>query len=154
AAEALETTRRVRRSPGLLAGSILALGAVLLLGAGAWWQFLNVVPAYSPPIAVMPVPNAYDDYRAAAFLLPPSGPSPSDLRHASREELRALVQAAGPALARLRKGFPHEFRNPPCRSWTQTFPELPGYRHLGRSLYAAGMLAEREGRYADAARSY
>src|SRR4051794_18523944 len=121
AAETLQQ-RAPARARGLLAGSLVALLAGLLLGIGGWIRFASQVPAYAPPVVLLPMPNAYSDYCAAVRLLPPAAKA-LDLRRAGTEELRTAVAAGRPALDRLRQGSPHEYRNPPCVSFSQMFPE-------------------------------
>jgi hypothetical protein len=70
------------------------------------------------------------------------------------DQVRAVVTRNGPALARLRQGFRKEYRSPPVISFNQPLPELATYRELARVLLTEGKLAEREGRPADAMRSY
>ena len=69
-------------------------------------------------------------------------------------QVREIVQRNQPALARLRAGFRKQYRCPPLVLAAQTLPELADYRELARVLVTEGKLAEREGRYHDAIRSY
>jgi hypothetical protein len=69
-------------------------------------------------------------------------------------QVREIVRRNQPALARLRVGFRKQYRCPPIVSFSRMFPELANYRELARVLATEGKLAEREGRYRDAMRSY
>ena len=71
---------------------LLAILGVLGLAGWAYWGYANQLPAYSPPPAAMPLPNAYADYCAAVRLLPPTTttPRPSD----ATAWLRARVRSA------------------------------------------------------------
>jgi hypothetical protein len=138
---------------------VFAAGAVvvLLLAAGlaGYWRYANTLPPYTPAAVAVPVPNAYDDFVAAGQMVPTAAERRAvDHAKLTLAEHRKVVTQMAPGLARLRQGFKHEYLNPQARSYTQTFPELADYRKLARALSATGKLAEREGRYADAAECY
>ena len=57
----------VRRNPWVVvATGVFALLCVLIAGVAGYWRYANQLPVYPTPSVVMPVPNAYDDYVAAA----------------------------------------------------------------------------------------
>jgi hypothetical protein len=136
--------------------SLFALVCVLLIGGAVYWNAANQLPPYVRPPVVLPQPNAYDDYAAAAAICRAAGGS--GVRYAAHPvlsgRLRGVVGRNRAALARLRQGFGKQSCAPPVVSDEQTFPELAGYRDVARVLVAEGNLAAREGRMADAARSY
>lgn len=64
----------VKRNPWLVvATSVFALVCVLTAGVVGYWRYANQLPAYPAPIIVLPVPNAYDDYVAAAQMCQAAG---------------------------------------------------------------------------------
>jgi hypothetical protein len=136
--------------------SLLALAFVLLIGGAVYWNAANQLPPYVRLPIVLPQPNAYDDYAAAAAICRAAGGC--SVRYAAHPvpagRLREVVQWNRAALTRLRQGFRKQTCAPPVVSDEQTFPELAASRHLARVLVAEGKLAAREGRMADAARSY
>jgi hypothetical protein len=136
-----------------LIGLLTVIGGLLLVVIG-YWKKANWLPAYPTTPVVMPVPNGFDDLVEAVRLsrrdrqgrllyVPPALP-----------ELRALVSRNRPALSRLRQGLARPCRRPPLSHLSHGFSELDGFRQLALLLVAEGRLAEREGRTADAARSY
>jgi hypothetical protein len=57
---------------------VVATGAcglicVLIAGAAGYWRYANQLPVYPAPTIVMPSPNAYDDYIAAAKMCQAAG---------------------------------------------------------------------------------
>ncbi|MFN3648920.1 MAG: hypothetical protein ACK47B_04990 [Armatimonadota bacterium] len=131
----------------------MALGAVL--GVAGYWAYCQGLPANRPPAVRMPSPNAYDDYVAAAALLPPrfQTVNPSDPSLTARDFQR-WSQRVQPALRRLRAGFRHEYLNPPARSFSHQTPELMEFRRLERALLIEGRAGESRGRWNAAAQSY
>jgi hypothetical protein len=110
-------------------------------------------PGFSGGPGSSPGPGGYRG--GAAAVRAPGGRSVEAYEPGvSLVDVRAVVQRNRAALARLREGFRKQYRCPPVISFTQLFPELAQYRELARVLVTEGKLAEREGRYRDAARSY
>jgi hypothetical protein len=136
---------------GAVLGTLILLGA---LGAG-YWKYANTLPPFQPPAVTMPAPNAREDFAAArqlaAGLLNDSAAAFDEMSLARH---RQEVERMQPALRRLRIGLRKPFISPFPASTNQAMPEMSEYRHLARCLAAEGALAEREGRLADAARSY
>jgi hypothetical protein len=63
-----------RRNPWVVvATGVFALLCVLIAGVAGYWHYANQLPVYPPPNIVMPVPNAYDDYVAAAQMCEAAG---------------------------------------------------------------------------------
>jgi hypothetical protein len=161
-----------RSSNTLLITLCIALPLVAVVVVIAiYWHLANRLPSYPAPQALLPHPNARDDYMAAGRLcravhgsevLAATGaplqrngrPVLAYDEEVSLSQLRASVTRSRPALARLRQGFGKRFGTPPVLHMEQQFPELANYRELARALVAEGKLAEREGRMRDAARSY
>lgn len=138
--------------------AVLTLVGALTAGGAAYWNFANQLPPYDAPPVVLPVPNAYDDYLAAAAISQAAGGTGPTLQDRVHDvppgRLSTVVARNRAALARLRQGFGKQSGAPPVVSREQLFPEKGGFRELARVLVAEGKLAEREGRMADAARSY
>jgi hypothetical protein len=115
-------------------------------------------PASGPPGSAPPgYPGPPGSISPGMPSAPPSRRGPprwADAPDVTLAELRAVVARNRRALQRMRQGFRYQFRNPPVVSFSQPYPELAEYRDLARVLRAEGKLAEREGRTADAARSY
>src|SRR5437879_5661959 len=112
----------------VVGATIFALLCISVGGLAGYWRYANQLPVYPTPSVVMPVPNAYDDYVAAAQMSaavggatvgapagrshrggPPSPftPGTSRQREASEpdvplEQVRAVVARNRTALARLR----------------------------------------------------
>lgn len=108
--------------------SVFAPVFVLLIGGVTYWNAANQLPAYVRPPVVLPEPNAYDDYAAAAAMCRAAGGS--GVGYAARQvppgRLRAVVMRNRAALARLRRGFGKEYS---LRRWSRTsrrFRSLPG----------------------------
>jgi hypothetical protein len=168
----------LRREPWLIVVlGIFGLICVLAAGLVGYWRYANQLPVYPSPTVVMPVPNAYADYVAAGRMSQAVGgatvqavavaprPGRTSAPQTGRSvqgyesnvplaQVRAVVGRNRPALARLRQGFEKAYRSPPMVSLNQGFPEMTTYRELARVLLTEGRLAEREGRPADAVRSY
>lgn len=133
---------------------LAALTFLLLVMAGRWWLYANQLPTASPPTAVLPSPNAYDEYVAATALLTPDAPLPGQNNRTPQNQRRQILAKNRTALARLRRGFAHAYQNPPLISFTQDTPELTNFRRLAGLLIEEGKLAEAQGRLQDAADSY
>jgi hypothetical protein len=134
----------------------LAIVITVASGSVAYWHTANQLPSYFRPAVVLPRPNAYNDFAAAAAMCRAVGGSGLDYgeRQVPPGRLRAVVARNRAALARLRQGLGKQSCAPPVVSFEQTFPEFGGFRPLAHVLVAEGKLAEHEGRMADAARSY
>ena len=144
------------RKTWLIVGvAAFALLAAAGTGIGAYFSYANQVPPYRPPVVVMPPVNAYNDFVAAGAMLPRQQERPpKNPQDWKTSALRKAVAANRKALQRMRQGMGREYQNPPMFSFQHLLPELADFRTLGQALIAEGQLAEREGRFADAARSY
>lgn len=159
-----------RKRLGIFAGVGCLLMLAVPLGIVLLWRWANTLPAYPLAVAAPPVPNALDDYVEAArlaseaeyeqsrrlagqadanvFLRVPYFPEvPTDL-------VRGAVEANRPALARLREGFRREYASLRYSPWSRNRPRWLRFWTLARALRTEGELSERQGRPADAARSY
>ena len=144
-----------RKSVAWVAGSILLFLFVLAVTVGVYLVAANTVPPAAVVPPALPVPNAFDEYVAAAMAVQ----EPKDLYVgrgliSDMTVLRKVAADNRETLAQLRAAFRHEYMTPPRYGFSAAFPELARFRSTARVLAAEGRLAEREGRYGDAARSY
>jgi hypothetical protein len=129
----------------------LGIMAVLLIFLAAILVALFYHPA--PPAVVLPNPNGYDDFVAAAKVFV-GGP---DWRTLDTEGLLTTVAQNANALTLVRSGL-----TKPCRvavqyeegSETNHLARLAEFKGLAQAFVAEGKLAEKQGRTNDAARSY
>lgn len=106
-----------------------------------------------PPLQPLPRPNGYDDLTRA-------GQQMSDtigtFEAMDGEQLRAIVASNAAALLLARTGLSNECRVPLQFSrgyWTNHIQDLVALRRLAQAFAAEGRLAEKEGRFRDAART-
>lgn len=143
-----------RKAWAWVAVALLLVLILLGAGAGGYLRYANELPLYMPPTVRLPNPNAYADFAAAGGLLPRREVRAARGGKLSLQELKKAVAGNDRALRRLRQGLDRECVAPPIVSFKQLLPELTDFRRLGGALLLEGELAEREGRLANAARSY
>ena len=126
---------------------------------------LLIQPVPIPALRELPDPNGFDDLvrageaaASARTALSNTGKmSPKiwgDPSTGTDVELRELTSATAEALRLARLGLDGRCRAPFSYSNPITLDHVTPLRALGRAFWAEGELAEREGRKADAARSY
>ena len=139
--------------PARFAVGLLTL-AILLPPAATFWRFLNPSPARH---VVLPFPNAYDDLMQAGEALQTN--VIRNYETAGRTALKAELSKQAPMLARAHAALELEFRWPltytpedvPFSRDNKGFPQM---RAIERGFAAEARLAEMEGRFDDAWRSY
>jgi hypothetical protein len=108
-----------------------------------------------PPTApALPVPNGYDEFVKATQQVTTEGRAYRDV---SDDELRNVAKQNREVLESVRAACQHECRAPIVynRSYFSTHTQiLAGFKRLARAFWAEAVLAERESRTNDAARSY
>jgi hypothetical protein len=127
------------------------IAAVLLILLAAIMVALFYHPA--PPAVVLPNPNGYDDFVAAAKVFI-GGP---DWRTLDTEGLRATVAQNAKALTLVRSGLTKQCRvvvQYEMGSETNHLARLAEFKGLAQAFVAEGKLAEKEGRTNDATHSY
>jgi hypothetical protein len=123
--------------------SVLAILTVLFLSVGR-----------TPPRPPLPNPNGYNDFLKAAALLNGDVYQLTTLDH---DGLRALVSTNAESLRLLRVGLARDCSLPADSAMANVpgmMSDLAQLKSLARLLVDEGQLAEMEGRYGDAARSY
>jgi len=151
---------RRRRRLGPLSRK-LAVGLIaLLVAAQAWLWHIDRDPGIAVPQPRMPSQNAFAHFKAAGLALVKEKEVGGALI-GSTDEPRA-TSAPGPAvqerlvaenteaLRLLRRGFAYEYREPPVRSFDQTFPHYARDRALARLLALEAQVHEHRGRIAAA----
>jgi hypothetical protein len=118
-----------------------------------------VIPEFVPPVVVLPRPNAYDEFRAAASLLTePPGPSTlaassrSFDRRASIPTQRRAVRENVRVLAAMRRALPHDYREPPYPATAIARASYGPFRETARLFAAESRVAAADARW-DAAAS-
>ena len=108
-----------------------------------------------PAVPVLPVPNGYDDLLKASQVVVSDGRRSYD--DASDAVLRELIAANRAALELARRGFKRDcliVLKPDRKSWMNHGNVQNRFKLVARAFLAEGLLAERDGRSNDAARSY
>ena len=129
---------------------LLRMGTAMILGVVFLMILDGVLRSGRSPEAPLPNPNGYDDLVRAGKMVTRL----ENQEEASTEELRRFVDRHSEALRIARTGLHRECRIPRFttdRPPTETFMPLFDLRLL---FEAEGTLAEKEGRPADALRSY
>ena len=149
-----------RRSARL---SYLAAFVAFAVAASAYVWWARSIPAWTPPDVAYPEPNAYDEYLTAilqvkdvptVYAWVPGGSRGSE----DAANLRAIVAAARPALARVRGAFAMECRLPNGETSAYlerlTYEELSGLHELMYAFNDEAYLLALECRWDAAAQSY
>ena len=140
-------TRSIRNR--FIAIFILSFPFVLFLGF-----VLTDLAGPLPPLQPLPNPNGYDDFVRAGEMASSDSAMAESMGTA---DLKKLVETDREALAVARAGLGKECRVPAEFSGTYQknhIAEIVQLRKLGQAFVAEGRLAERERRFADAAKSY
>ena len=152
-----------RRSGTPKARYVAATLFVLLIVLSVfWWISAQEMPVVSIPQPVMPNPNAFLTFNAAADQMLDSGKigyaisarhgtGIKDDREYTWAEKQKLVSENSPVLAMLRNGLNQEYVNPPARSFRTLFPYYAKYRGMARLLGLEASVAAHRGDYAGAA---
>ena len=151
-----------RRRRGLrIAATTLGLTLALLwLGALIFWfRSSSGEPLISPPL---PSPNGFDDVLKAGRAIDKAYPvvnnSVLDADTAETPALRDYVEKNKEALALIRQGLDREFQAPVTYDMDIMVREMNDAGVIrtrsGRTLYAEGVLARRDGRFADSSRAF
>jgi len=139
----------VRTRNRLIALSIIAAPFVFLLGLLLFWDAEPL-----PPIPTLPNPNGYEDLVKAGEMASTNSWNYEAMNDA---QLRETVSANTEALSLVRTGLSNECREPSQFTvpyLDRHFSELVGFKRLAQALMAEGRLAEMQGRFGDAAKSY
>jgi len=123
--------------------------AVLLVALAGFVLLMNSSKS-SIPNVTLPVPNGYVEIVKAGGLI--TGSVPTD-----PEQFRSFIATNQEALRLLRQGLSHQSRVP--IEYTQTYitthlPELSNLKRLAQTLKLEGTIAESDGRFGDATKSY
>lgn len=162
--EETSATRKAKRARRLWIAADVA--AVIAVGGGLWWQWLNAVPTIHIP-APPPLPrlNAFDTFTKASGLLVdekvidgagsrasllPKGRN--EVPYSETEKAAALAHNAD-ALIALHSGFSQQYCHPSRRRFNGHFPELARFRALARLLSLEGQVRETNGDFGGAAQS-
>jgi hypothetical protein len=136
----------------LLLIGVLAIFALLI--------FEVLRTSSQPPPAPLPTPNGYEDFQRAIAARrgdPPDVQNASSVQDVSPQDLRSYLEKNREALELVRLGLSRECRVPVEYSQAyaaRLLPELSGFKGLTILLRAEGLLAEKENRLSDAAKSY
>ena len=120
----------------------------------AVWALIAWQSTSAPVSPKLPNPNGYEELVRAGKLV--AQPAP-DFKTASANELRAYVESNPEALALGRRALNHDSRVPVEFSSDYVADELPrlsAVRQVSRLLIAEGQLADKEGRYSEAAQAF
>ena len=135
---------RIWRHPGLFGLSVVAIVAGLVV--------LSSSRSGSPPI---PNPNGYDDLVRAGASIKGAWPKGGDWKGADLAESRAFVDANQPALALARRGLGRDGLANFADSqdgFAVQMDQSGQIRSLSRLMLAEARIAEKDGRFGDAAR--
>jgi hypothetical protein len=143
--------RRLRRIGRRLLLSAGALSLLLTLGGYSWLRALDSYPNIPVPTPILPVPNAFDSFRAAGAALVEEKKTSSVLlaltgtpqqQEQVRKSLDApprrleaqLLKENSRALQLVREGFAYPYQEPPVRSMNTLFSHHTTFRSLARLL--------------------
>ena len=139
---------RKPRRIGLKAGVLVAI----LVGV-----FVAMSGGRRPPPQKLPVPNGYDDIVQAGSLVKGTWPGKGNLNKAELPEIRAFVEANEAALDRARVGLGRECMAPIENSQEgldKHIQDINFFAQIGGLLQAEAMVADADGRVADASKSF
>jgi hypothetical protein len=154
----LAVSKRLARGDGLwhtrhVKRLIILIIAVVLIGAG-FAVFLKFSTRNTPPQAVLPNPNGYDDFAAAAqwtvawggdlFALPPEG-------------IRAAIKQNSKVLEEVHSGLKKQSAVPVTndKTWFSTHMiQIAAHKSMAQLLVAEGIVHLEEGRTNEAARCF
>ncbi len=148
-----QTVRKgIGRRPIFLALTLACVGVLII---AAWWVLfgLPLGRRVDPPL---PVPNGYDDLVRAGALIPEAGAlrSSVSLKDMATKDLRAAVTGCKEALEAARVGIGRECFRPPADAFNIRVDLEMASRRLADAFYVEAVLAEREGSYGDAVKSF
>ncbi|MDO8682846.1 MAG: hypothetical protein Q7N50_05125 [Armatimonadota bacterium] len=147
----------------LFVGTVAVVALAIIVAV--WSSSFNTSPKVKVPTPKMPSPNAYDNYTAAAYMLNQE----QDIKNAYDALIRApgsgqqvypvpankiLVADNASALMELRRGFNHDYWNPPLRSFSTLLPQYSKFRALARLLALEGRTKADKGDWKGAMDSY